>query len=514
MTFAQFPPGRLFRLAAVSLAIGVSSITFAEPPPPADAPPPREARPGEPRPGGENRPRPMMEVFEQYGQLIQDLNLDSDQAKRIRESMRTARESLQAMGRDAQTMSPQDRLAAFNEVLDTMNADISTTLNEEQKKTFDTRTAEIRTKAEATMRRPRPDGANGPNGQPTTRPGQGAGGPGGQGGGPAGMAGRFAERIDRALDAAEATDEQREKLKPILEEAREKIAKVIAEAQANGAADPQAIRGQMREVMEAVREKAAGILSPEQAEKFRAAMQPPNRGGGGGQGGGPGGGRGGQRDGQGGGGGMNGDPPPPPPPGDKPQANNSKPSPEAGTAGLAASASTPASPTTRPVAIGEPMPAFELSRLNGNEITNKSLAGKPAVIIFGSLSAPSFRDRAPMLGQLAKKYGSRTRFLIVYTREQHPIGSDEPERNRDDKITIAAHTTAKERAAAAKAARDQLDLTVDMAIDSMDDTLTRQLDGFPNGAAVFDADGKLADHQKWVEPFALERTLDRILQRK
>ena len=513
MTFAKFPPGRLFCLAAMSFAIGVSNFAFAEPP--ADAPPPpretrpSEARPGEPRPRGENRPRPIIEIFEQYNALTKELDLNEDQAKRVRESMRTARESLQAMGRDAQSMSPQDRLAAFNGVLDTLNTDISTTLNEAQKKTFDAGTAEIRTKAEAAMRRPRPDGANGP---PTTRPGQGVGEPGG-------LTGRFAERIDRALDAAAATEEQREKLKPILDEARTKITKIIAEAQADGDADPQAMRGQMREVMEGVRQKAVGIFTPEQAEQFRVAMQPPNRGGGGREGGGPAGGRGGPAGGgqggqrEGGPGGMNGEPSPPPPPAEKPQANNTKPSPEAGTAGLAASAST-ASTTTRPIVLGETMPAFELERLNGNAITNKSLAGKPAVIIFGSLSAPSFRDRAPMLAPLAKKYGSRARFLIVYTREQHPMGGNEPERNRDDKIIIATHTTAKDRVAAAKTARDQLGLTLDMATDSMDDALTRQLDGFPNGAAVFDADGKLVDHQKWVEPFAIERTLDRILQRK
>jgi Spy/CpxP family protein refolding chaperone len=507
MSFSHLPPGRLFRIAAASIAVSLSSLAFAEPPPPADAPPP----PRDTRPAGE-RPRPIMQVLEQYAQLAKDLNLDADQAKHFRESMQTARESLQAMGKDAQTMSPQDRLATLRSTLDTMNADMASTLTEEQKKTFDAKTAEISKNLEATLRNARAGGP-GADGQPTTRPGGGAGGPGG-------MGGRFAERIDRALDAAEATPEQREKLKPILDEAKEKIEKIITDAQAAGNVDRQAIGGQVREVLEGVREQANGILTADQVEKFRAAMQPNRPGGQGG----PGGGAGGRppRDNGGGGGGgsntgggMNGDPPPPPPPGDKPQASNSKPSPEAGTAGLAASTPASGTPaTTRPVAIGDPMPAFELARLDTHAIATKSFAGRPAVLIFGSMSAPSFRDRAALLNQLAKKYSSRVRFLIVYTREQHPLGGDEPERNRDDKITIAAHATAKDRAAAARTAKDRLGLTIDIAMDSMDDALTTQLDGFPNGAAVFDADGKLVDHEKWVDPFALERSLDRVLGRK
>src|ERR1700712_4843011 len=119
MRLSQFPSGRLLCLAAVSFALGLSSAAFAEPPP--DAPPP----PGDARPGGENRPRPLMELFDWYNQLAEDLKLDVDQSKHFHESMRTARESFQSMARDAQTMSGQERLASFNQAIDTMNADIS-----------------------------------------------------------------------------------------------------------------------------------------------------------------------------------------------------------------------------------------------------------------------------------------------------------------------------------------------------------------------------------------------------
>ena len=322
------------------------------------------------------------------------------------------------------------------------------------------------------------------------------------------------ERIEEALKAADVTDEQRGKLDPVLADAREKMAAIVADARANGAPDPQAIMDKAREVIDSLRQEAAKILTPEQFRTFEAAMRP-NRAGPGGTGrdrpAPPG---EGAKDGPG----MNGDPPPPPPepPAGPPAARNSTPHPEAGTAGLAASAapSPAATPTTRPVAVGELMPEFDLVRTDGRHVTPKSFANRPAVFIFGSMTAPSFRDRADLLGQLAKKYGARVRFLIVYTREQHPMNGDEPERNRDDHIAIALHKTAADRAAAAADARTKLGLTLDVAPDTMGDTLTTALDGYPNGAAVFDADGRLTVLQKWVEPFALERALDGLLQRK
>src|SRR4051812_27945541 len=112
MCLSSLPCGRMFRLVAASIACA-SSFALAEPPAPADPPPARDARPG-----GEGRPRPIVQVFEEYGELLRDLNLDADQAKQIREVMRSTRESMQAMARDAQTMSPQERLATFNEAID------------------------------------------------------------------------------------------------------------------------------------------------------------------------------------------------------------------------------------------------------------------------------------------------------------------------------------------------------------------------------------------------------------
>jgi hypothetical protein len=192
-------------------------------------------------------------------------------------------------------------------------------------------------------------------------------------------------------------------------------------------------------------------------------------------------------------------------------SNNNPATPEAGTAGLAASE---ASTTLTTINIGDAMPDFSLTKLDGRVVTRAKLVGKPSVLLFGSYTAPNFRDRASLLQQVAQRYGSRVNWLIIYTREMHPMGKDEPERNRDDHIAIAQHASDADRTAAARNARDQLQLTMDIAPEKLDDAVSRRLNGFPNAALLFDASGKLVARQQWADAFALERAIDRELKRK
>src|SRR3712207_7457549 len=50
---------------------------------------------------------------------------------------------------------------------------------------------------------------------------------------------------------------------------------------------------------------------------------------------------------------------------------------------------------------------------------------KTSVLIFGSLTSPSFRDRMPRIQALADSYGNGVMWIVIYTREMHP-GDDVP----------------------------------------------------------------------------------------
>ena len=179
-------------------------------------------------------------------------------------------------------------------------------------------------------------------------------------------------------------------------------------------------------------------------------------------------------------------------------------------------AATTRSATTKPAAalVGEAFPPFRMTRTDGKLATNESLMGKPAVVVFGSWSAPSFRDQLPRVADLAARYGGRVNWLVVYTRELWPTTADAaagPERNRDDKIVAPAATTDSERLAAAKKVVEQLKLKLEVAPDAIDDRLTLGANAFPNAAFVLDGRGTVVARLDWAEPFAIKRHLDQLL---
>ena len=89
---------------------------------------------------------------------------------------------------------------------------------------------------------------------------------------------------------------------------------------------------------------------------------------------------------------------------------------------------------------------------------------------FGSYSSPSFRQRAPLMIELARDYSTRANFLIIYTKESHPKDGWQVERNKDDNIEITTASDLNARKATAKLARDSLKLSsLAIAVDSIDD---------------------------------------------
>jgi hypothetical protein len=96
-------------------------------------------------------------------------------------------------------------------------------------------------------------------------PGGFAGGPGG--GGPA----QIAERLRKAIDDMQLTDDQKAKIKPIMDDFQKKIQDLRGQAQGGGGPNPE-LREKFRSAMQELRAQLQGVLTPEQMQKLREVM--------------------------------------------------------------------------------------------------------------------------------------------------------------------------------------------------------------------------------------------------
>ncbi len=156
----------------------------------------------------------------------------------------------------------------------------------------------------------------------------------------------------------------------------------------------------------------------------------------------------------------------------------------------------------------ESAPDFTLVKLDGKTVQLAALRGTVVVIEFGSYTCPSFRQRVSGMEALRRSHGRKATFLIIYTKEAHAVDEWDVPRNQQEGIAIEQHKTEADRKAAARAAREALKITIDIAPDAMDDATTKAFDGFPNGAIVVARDGSVFARQKWCDPDALRRHID------
>ena len=430
-----------------------------------------EGREGSPGNAGARRMGPPPgQIVEEFRKIAKELDLTDEQKTKVEAALKTAAEEFKTL-REDDTIDPRDRRTRAEEIFGTLRKDVNGALTEEQRATLKKKMAERRPQGG-----PR-QGAEGPG--PTTRPGP------------------LGQRLRENLEKLDLTDEQKKKVEVVLADAK-KQGEELREGLMSG--DEQA-REQFGAIMMDVRRQIGEILTPEQRDKLTDMMPPPGEG----QGSPP---LDGQRrrarpggdemqgdemrDGDGG-------------PGNPRRPRQSRE--ERRTRG----------PTTAPAPgsgakIGTPAPAFELTRLDGKPVRPSSFAGRVGVIVFGSYSSPSFRQRAPDIEALAKQFGSRAQFLIVYTKEAHPAADWEVERNKDAGIAVEAHKDAAARAAQAEKTEHALNLSIPIAPDTMDDAVSTAFGTFPNGAVVLSRDGVIVARQQWVDPGGLAKRIEQALK--
>ncbi|HEY0007703.1 MAG TPA: deiodinase-like protein [Tepidisphaeraceae bacterium] len=417
----------------------------------ADAP--RDGR----RPDRQGPARPQ-EAITRLQRAVDQLDLSAEQKEKLQAVREEAREKLQDMREEVRDLSPEERRTRVAETLKEIRESSEAVLTPEQ-----------RTKLKTLL------AAEGP----ATRPARGQG--------------PMVDRLRDALNEADLTDEQKPKVDAILDAAAKAFAKLREEAEGNMAS----LREQGRELAEETRSKLAEVLTSEQRKALREAMRPDR----GGPGEGP---RGGDPDGE-----RPRDKRPPPPDAPEPGAANEQQQNNAASAKAGVVSSTGPAVLT----IGAPAPSFSLRRIDGKNVTLQSLAGRPAVIVFGSLTSATFRSKIAGFDTLKRDYRAQASVLMIYTREAHAADEWNVERNRDQQINIAAPATLEERTELAKRMRESLNVTLDVLVDDVDNAVSTAYNAWPNGCVVLDANGNAVAHQKWADADGVKVILDRVLRK-
>jgi Spy/CpxP family protein refolding chaperone len=291
------------------------------------------------------------------------------------------------------------------------------------------------------------------------------------------------ERLRDNADKLGLTDDQKEQIKKLAEAGREKARAIFRDADGDREKVRQQLAAMARDTMEQVRD----VLTPEQQRKMRDLLSEQS----------------GPRNAPAGNDRM------------KRMAEGDGDEMMAGKAPKSGKAKAPAKPaarvaSTKPVDVSE----LQLKKLDGKPLLFSAMTGKPVVLIFGSYTCPSFRENARAFEDLARRYATKASFVIVYTKEAHPAGGWEVQRNKDAEISLPPHADEPARLAAARQARTSLGLAIPKAVDSMDDQASTAFNAFPNGCVVLDRAGQEVARQQWASPRTLKITLDELLATK
>ncbi|MEE4300794.1 MAG: TlpA disulfide reductase family protein [Pseudomonadales bacterium] len=74
---------------------------------------------------------------------------------------------------------------------------------------------------------------------------------------------------------------------------------------------------------------------------------------------------------------------------------------------------------SEPAAVGVPLPAFVLERLDGGELSEADLAGRPALVVFFDTACPYCKRLAPGIERTWQRYGEQgLQVLAISFREE------------------------------------------------------------------------------------------------
>jgi peroxiredoxin len=416
--------------------------------------------------GGAARPAALVE---RITTALDSIQLTPEQKQQVDQILSTRRQQMRGAFQEMNQSPPAARRGRMMELSDALADKVRAVLTPEQVKTFDTQL----TQAALALAAPAPSS------QPSTAPSDSP------------RLGVVLERLRDYLDQVQLSDEQKPKIEALFTQTRAKLRELQS-----GGGDLARLTQEAQGIVQQLRQEITATLTPQQMARFREVVAQngpinPARGNRGGRAG-----RGMQE--------MNG------------MQGGDMQGMSMGGANAPRSDNAPQTPEPTPelpmLEVGAAAPDFNLRKLDNTAAELSGLKGKLVLVVFGSYTSPSFRQRADGLESLRREYGARITPLVIYTRENHPVGQWDVERNKDDGVAVEQPSDMDGRIAVAKKARAQLKLTVPIAIDTIDDATAKAYGGFTNAAFLIGRDGKIVARQKWFEPYAMRRMIDAALK--
>jgi peroxiredoxin/flagellar biosynthesis chaperone FliJ len=405
------------------------------------------------------------------------------QKEQIEQILNKAHQDAEQLGKNLSHVAPRERGRQVGDFLQGVRRDIAQVLNRDQ---LEQLRQKLEPKRQGQDEKDQSDERSADRKPGADRKGAVDGGP----------VGRFAQRVRQDLFKLNLSDEQQAKVRSLFEDVKKK-ADAIREQAGDDAAGA---RQKARQLFEETRGKLRDILTPQQQEKMRdLARSGPDRRSSGDR----------ARDRR-----------------DRPDADSKASTRASDQTSMMDSTdvkdrkSTSSGPDDQAMdplkgpAVGEAAPELSLGTLDGHHLTLSALKGRLVVLVFGSYSSPSFRQRAASIEKLSNDLGIRARVYIVYGREAHAAGEWDVDRNKEQEIKVKQPSTMDARQDLAKTARKELKLSVPIAIDTIDNTAARAFGAGENSAYLIGRDGKILARQRWFEPSAMQRDVDKAAASK
>ena len=151
-------------------------------------------------------------------------------------------------------------------------------------------------------------------------------------------------------------------------------------------------------------------------------------------------------------------------------------------------------------------PDFEAERLSpdgertGNFVRISSFRGAPVGLLFGSYTCPIFRDQIGRYEEIYRELNEQVHFLCVYIKEAHPDEGWRVPHNFEHDIFISQPASLDERAQVANICLETMNMTIPMALDTMDDALLVLYSATPERLYALNADGLIV-YRSDIGPF-------------
>ena len=141
--------------------------------------------------------------------------------------------------------------------------------------------------------------------------------------------------------------------------------------------------------------------------------------------------------------------------------------------------------------VGQKAPDFTLQLLHSEKTVTLSEAyrDKPVVLTLGSYTCPPYRNAIKGINELSQQYNDQFAFYFVYIKEAHATDGRPSRGNERMGIGFKQPTTYVERELIAKTCQRQIDLTMPVLVDRLDNAVERLFAGAPNRTYLIDQNG-------------------------